>query len=582
MKQIIFLTLLIAAEVTAFAQERDFPPQPPHYEYTGETFSIDTAFQWPEHCNFTASDYILLNPGFDCKYNMPYYFSNGTSWPNYCTTDFKIDENSVYPPYYGQYGGPNPDDKGCVGAIGGNIDVSSLGGALYSIPIEVPAGINGMQPNLAVTYNSQGGNGLLGWCWDLSGLSSITRTGKTLYHDGEMGGVTLDDANDRFLLDGQRLIEVADYNDSIEYRTEQDGMARIMAYCKTEQGGGLFGHGTIKYITKFKVWQSDGTILEYGCTDDSRIEPQNENTHALCWLLNKVSDRDGNSITYHYEELQGSGEYYVSLIDYCSNQSQNISPEFSVEINYYSDSRTDYMYSFVAGNIVQHKKLIKNIVIKDRDGNSLGSYSFQYRNGQKRSSYYSVSMFSRLESISFEKNGIAINPTRIKWKSDGGDVIGIMDERRSISRSIYDNFPFVGDFNGDGYDDLAVVPYKNDSMYYPNNINVNVHFNRSNASGLVFNDAPDIVLPYIDKSLDWIYVLDINDDGLSDLLLVYCDSVDSGITSHIMLYKNNDGTSFTPFLNNPFQINGEPLVQIGDFEGLGRNCFIALTKTRIP
>lgn len=54
------------------------------------------------------------------------------------------------------------DVKVVVGAIGSTVDVTALGGASYIIPIQVPEGICGMQPNLAIDYNSQSRNGLLG------------------------------------------------------------------------------------------------------------------------------------------------------------------------------------------------------------------------------------------------------------------------------------------------------------------------------------------------------------------------------------------------------------------------------------
>ena len=94
-----------------------------------------------------------------------------------------------------------------VGTLPGAVSVSPSGAATYTMPIELPEGRAGMNPSLALTYNSQGGNGLLGMGWNLTDLSAISRTGQSIYHDDNTGGVNLDD-DDRFALDGQRLILV--------------------------------------------------------------------------------------------------------------------------------------------------------------------------------------------------------------------------------------------------------------------------------------------------------------------------------------------------------------------------------------
>ena len=118
----------------------------------------------------------------------------------------------------------------------GAFAVSDSGAATYSIPIQVPPGAAGMQPNVALNYNSQGGNGLLGLGWSLSGLSVITRCAQTEAQDGSKTGINYDQAatNDRYCLDGQRLVPVGtptavtDGNVQalrIEYRTELESLA---------------------------------------------------------------------------------------------------------------------------------------------------------------------------------------------------------------------------------------------------------------------------------------------------------------------------------------------------------------------
>ena len=76
-----------------------------------------------------------------------------------------------------------------AGTIQGQFNVSPTGAATYSIPIEVPPGINGMQPKLSLEYNSNAGNGPLGVGWALGGLSKITRCPQTYARDGKIHGV---------------------------------------------------------------------------------------------------------------------------------------------------------------------------------------------------------------------------------------------------------------------------------------------------------------------------------------------------------------------------------------------------------
>ncbi len=79
-----------------------------------------------------------------------------------------------------------------AGAIPGAFTVSTTGEAVYSMPLMVPPGRADMQPSPALTYNSAGGDGVLGMGFSLSGFSVITHCPKNLAQDGEIKGVRYD------------------------------------------------------------------------------------------------------------------------------------------------------------------------------------------------------------------------------------------------------------------------------------------------------------------------------------------------------------------------------------------------------
>ena len=92
-----------------------------------------------------------------------------------------------------------------IGAIEGSFNVNLIGSANYTVGIDIPSGINSLQPNLSLSYNSFGTEGLLGTGWDLGGISMITRTGQNLFYDNNITPVKTN-YEDRFMWDGQRLL----------------------------------------------------------------------------------------------------------------------------------------------------------------------------------------------------------------------------------------------------------------------------------------------------------------------------------------------------------------------------------------
>lgn len=279
-------------------------------------------------------------------------------------------------------------------ATSGSVGVGQNGAATYAMPIVLPPGIAGMAPKLGLQYNSQGGNGLLGLGWSLSGMSSITRCSATQASDGIRGSVTYV-GTDRFCLDGQKLTLISGtYGASGSvYRTERDGFSNIVA-------NGALGNGPASFTVKTKA----GQTLQYGSTTDSAVLAQGKPTVRL-WALNKVTDTVGNYMSVAYTPDTTNGSYYPLSISYTGNGSQ--APSSSVAFGY--TSRTDQIPVYTAGSLVKNTQLLSTIKTYANE-NLVKTYSLTY----KAQTYGSnLSALTSVQEIFAD--GSTLPATQITW-----------------------------------------------------------------------------------------------------------------------------------------------------------------------
>jgi RHS repeat-associated protein len=252
-----------------------------------------------------------------------------------------------------------PTTTVAIGAIPGQFAVSESGAATYAIPIEVALGVNGIQPNLAIAYNSQGGDGHLGVGFGLSGTSYITRCPKTIATDGVREPINYDNVtdahsgNDAFCLDGQRLIPYTASDrvknaacrfpqfDSLgqptgvlidgtcpawEFRTELESYSRIIAIAESD-----FNYAPGSGPTRFRVYAKSGQVLDYGSRWWGVARKRPDNTVSLltnptfeedfnlqysCWVdgsepcLSVVRAQSGNALLTSAQIAQGAPRGY--------------------------------------------------------------------------------------------------------------------------------------------------------------------------------------------------------------------------------------------------------------------------------
>lgn len=320
--------------------------------------------------------------------------------------------------------------------------VSESGAATLTIPIQVPRGTSGMEPQLALSYSSQGGNGLLGLGWSLSGVSAITRCPQTLATDGVRGSVNFDQG-DRWCLDGQRLIRTdadgvrqADQSSYagggavVEYRTERDSFARIRAF-----------HGaTVGPPERFTVWTKGGQIIEYGWSTSSRIQTKFVNgvgDTISRWMVEHISDRNGNFILFVYcsgqlnpasntcdERFQGSA--VLHFVHYTNRNTTSPEGRFAVLFRY--GPRDDVVPAFHAGSrSVQTQRITHIETYLDWQGASnpgrlIRRYTLTYEPLQDASGRFvratAASRLARIQESVADTSTLPLRPVDFQFSSD--------------------------------------------------------------------------------------------------------------------------------------------------------------------
>jgi len=247
---------------------------------------------------------------------------------------------------------------------------NNIGTANISFPIEIPAGRQGMQPNLALQYNSGGGNGLLGVGWDLNvpAITIETRWGVPLY-SGSM-------ETESYLLNGEELVPITNgerkpqiRKANYEYRQPDKEFA-----LKSEGAfSKIIRHGSSPINYYWTVTDRNGIEYTYGDADESNNGKITDDIGNIAhWPITKMKDVNGNFVYYEHTILYHAGivggtitgrQIYLTTITYTNFDGNNKSGYYRVNFDYEQKEQNDIQISGRKGFKEVNAHRLKNIKV---------------------------------------------------------------------------------------------------------------------------------------------------------------------------------------------------------------------------
>ena len=269
---------------------------------------------------------------------------------------------------------------------------NNMGSANFSYPINIPNGRAGMQPQLSVTYNNNGGNGWMGEGWDLSVscISIDTRWGVPRFDNRKESEV--------YMLDGKQLVtrDTAGFMQQLPYQGEWVNRFQSpkQFYMRVEGGfQKIMRYGNTPKNYYWEVTDKDGTVYYYGKPVDGDGDESNVGTlknldnNIVRWYLTEMKDTDGNIVRYYYDHYNAASNTaeratYLRKINYTGHIHNNIVEDGAYDILFYREQMSPAGATNCRNGLVETNDQLLTKVLVKKDDVVLHANYFYYKTGK--------------------------------------------------------------------------------------------------------------------------------------------------------------------------------------------------------
>ncbi|MBW2000354.1 MAG: VCBS repeat-containing protein, partial [Deltaproteobacteria bacterium] len=418
-----------------------------------------------------------------------------------------------------------PKGPGSIQGLGNRLSIDpNSGTGSFGVSIRVPPGTAGIQPSIALSYNTGSGNGVLGFGWSL-GVPFVSRqtskgvpryvdepNGRDDDYDGE---VDEPDELDRFVTGaGEELVPT------------QEG------YYRAQIEGGFVRY---KFDPEENSWIAEagnGTKIFFGSGENCRLF-DHETGRTYMWLVERQVDVHGNTIQFFYSRFatpEDLNQVYLKEIRYGPGGSHWQCFQF---ICFFYEHRPDVLENNTSGFIIRTGKRLKEILTGTQgvelpghlagDFNQDGEpdwlnfrYNLTYLQDNNWSFLWKVELvgFDGVTSLPpLTVEYFTVNPPPVVYVT-AEDIIH--SSSAPTSSMAAGNAEFL-EINGDGLPDILCTSDSGDHVAYINQGTFEEPGTLSFSEPIPLTAREDeaIQLSLRDKK---VFLADMNGDGIADLI----------------------------------------------------------------
>ncbi|MCR5366225.1 MAG: FG-GAP-like repeat-containing protein [Prevotella sp.] len=451
--------------------------------------------------------------------------------------------------------------------LSGTASVSPTGAAVYSIPIETLKGIGDLKPSIGIAYNSQMGNGLVGWGCNITGLSSITRGMKDWAHDNTVKGIDYSSNSCALYLDGKRLLlkSGTEGTDGCVYSPEGEPQTTVTL------------HSSLSSTSSwFEVDTGDGMVYEYG--HSGAVQTLSNPTTVSAWYIKNATNPLGHSIIYNYETQHLC--LYPTVIVYGGNS----------RIVFGYENRNDTIPIVMGNNSGYVSRRLKTISVQTAN-DTYRTYTMTYAYDGN-----TESVFSKLQSVTeMGEDGYSTHVLSSNWNNLPSYSISCLDtnlEYPSSSSAINytGEYYIAGDLNNDGVSDFVRVASGTKLLQGSRVPHFFAHIIPSKVQDGEIGHEQLITIDYqtSDFTSPWPYqygsivITDMDGDGKNDLIIPKTNNPGEGQNFYFMRISGSDiisGNGYPGSIGLHLIAGTEmPLYAFADLNNNGKTDVVILEK----